>query len=40
MLKRAVESTRNGICITNPRLVDNPIIYVNPAFLIDERLCR
>jgi len=33
MLKRAVESARNGICITNPRLADNPIIYVNDAFL-------
>lgn len=33
LLKRAVESTRNGICITNPRLPDNPIIYVNQAFL-------
>ena len=33
MLKSAVESTRNGICITNPRLIDNPIIYVNQAFL-------
>ena len=33
MLKRAVESTRNGICITNPRLPDNPIIYANQAFL-------
>jgi two-component system, chemotaxis family, CheB/CheR fusion protein len=33
MLKRAVESARNGICITNPRLSDNPIIFVNEAFL-------
>lgn len=33
LLKRAVESVRNGICITNPRLPDNPIIYVNDAFL-------
>jgi PAS domain S-box-containing protein len=33
MLKRAVESTSNGICITDPRLPDNPIIYVNPAFM-------
>ncbi|MBU6455731.1 MAG: PAS domain-containing protein, partial [Cyanobacteria bacterium REEB67] len=33
MLQRAVESTRNGICITNPRLPDNPIIYANQAFL-------
>ena len=33
LLKRAVESARNGICITNPRSGDNPIIYVNDAFL-------
>ncbi|MBP6595174.1 MAG: PAS domain-containing protein [Candidatus Obscuribacter sp.] len=33
LLKRAVESARNGVCITNPRLPDNPIIYVNDAFL-------
>lgn len=33
LLKRAVEAARNGICITNPRLPDNPIIYVNQAFL-------
>ncbi|HNG74832.1 MAG TPA: PAS domain-containing protein, partial [Candidatus Obscuribacter sp.] len=33
LLKRAVESVKNGICITNPRLPDNPIIYVNDAFL-------
>lgn len=33
LLKRAVESVRNGICITNPRLPDNPIIYCNDAFL-------
>ncbi len=34
LLQRAVESARNGICITNPRLPDNPIIYVNDAFLV------
>ena len=33
LIKRAVESVRNGICITNQRLHDNPIIYVNDAFL-------
>ncbi len=33
LFKRAVESVRNGICITNPRLPDNPIVYVNEAFL-------
>lgn len=33
LFKRAVESARNGICITNPRLPDNPIVYVNEAFL-------
>ncbi len=33
LFKRAVESVRNGICITNPRLPDNPIVYVNDAFL-------
>ncbi|MBS1998178.1 MAG: PAS domain-containing protein [Cyanobacteria bacterium SZAS LIN-2] len=33
LLQRAVESARNGICITNPRQTDNPIIYVNDAFL-------
>lgn len=33
MLKRAVEAARNGICITNPRLPDNPITYVNDAFV-------
>lgn len=33
MFKRAVEATRNGICITNPRMADNPIIYVNDAFV-------
>lgn len=29
---RAVESARNGVVITDPRLEDNPIIYTNPAF--------
>jgi PAS domain S-box-containing protein len=33
LFKRAVEAVRNGICITNPRLPDNPIVYVNDAFL-------
>ncbi len=31
--KRAVEAARNGICITNPRMTDNPIVYVNDGFL-------
>ncbi len=31
--KRAVEAARNGICITDPRVADNPIVYVNDAFL-------
>jgi len=33
LFKRAVEAARNGICLTNPRLADNPIVYVNDAFL-------
>ncbi|HEY9732167.1 MAG TPA: ATP-binding protein [Drouetiella sp.] len=32
LLYRAVESTRNGIVITDPNRPDNPIIYCNPAF--------
>jgi diguanylate cyclase (GGDEF)-like protein/PAS domain S-box-containing protein len=32
LLQRAVESSINGIVITDPRQHDNPIIYVNPAF--------
>ena len=32
LLQRAVESSVNGIVITDPRQPDNPIIYVNPAF--------
>ncbi|GAB2497792.1 putative bifunctional diguanylate cyclase/phosphodiesterase [Arenimonas alkanexedens] len=32
LLQRAVESSINGIVITDPRQPDNPIIYVNPAF--------
>lgn len=32
LLYRAVESTRNGIVITDPNRHDNPIIYCNPAF--------
>lgn len=32
LLYRAVESTRNGIVITDPNRTDNPIIYCNPAF--------
>ncbi|HEX4853641.1 MAG TPA: EAL domain-containing protein [Arenimonas sp.] len=32
LLERAVESSINGIVITDPRQPDNPIVYVNPAF--------
>src|SRR3712207_39277 len=32
LLDRAVTASSNGIVITDPRLPDNPIIYVNPAF--------
>ena len=32
LMFQAVESARNGIVITDPRLEDNPIIYTNPAF--------
>jgi len=32
VLKRAIESARNGIVITDPRLPDNPIVYSNQAF--------
>jgi PAS domain S-box-containing protein len=32
LLDRAVTASSNGIIITDPRLPDNPIIYVNPAF--------
>ena len=32
LMFRAVESARNGVVITDPRLEDNPIIYTNPAF--------
>ncbi|MDR3612315.1 MAG: ATP-binding protein [Candidatus Obscuribacterales bacterium] len=32
ILERAVQSARNGIVITDPKLPDNPIVYANPAF--------
>jgi PAS domain S-box-containing protein len=32
LLDRAVAASSNGILITDPKLPDNPIIYVNPAF--------
>lgn len=32
VLGRAIEATRNGIVVTDPRLPDNPIVYINPAF--------
>ena len=34
VLERAIMSARNGIVITDPRLEDNPIVYVNPSFLL------
>ena len=32
LLDRAVAASSNGIVITDPKLPDDPIIYVNPAF--------
>jgi PAS domain S-box-containing protein len=32
LLDRAVAASSNGIIITDPKLEDNPIVYVNPAF--------
>ncbi len=32
LLDRAVAASSNGIVITDPKAVDNPIVYVNPAF--------
>jgi PAS domain S-box-containing protein len=32
LLDRAVAASSNGIVITDPKLPDNPIVYVNPAF--------
>lgn len=32
LLDRAVAASANGIVITDPRLPDNPIVYINPAF--------
>ena len=32
LLDRAVTASSNGIVITDPKLPDNPIVYVNPAF--------
>ncbi len=49
LLDRAVAASSNGIVITDPKLPDNPIVYVNPAFeritgyTVDEALgqnCR
>ncbi|MBA2511760.1 MAG: hypothetical protein H0V28_09815, partial [Rubrobacteraceae bacterium] len=31
LLDRAVTASSNGIVITDPKLPDNPIVYVNPA---------
>lgn len=33
ILERAISSARNGIVITDPNHLDNPITYVNPCFL-------
>jgi PAS domain S-box-containing protein len=32
LLGRAVAASSNGIIITDPKVPDNPIVYVNPAF--------
>ena len=46
LLDRAVEASSNGIVITDPKLPDNPVVYVNPAFekisgyAVDEVLGR
>src|SRR5215207_1577488 len=32
LLDRAVAASSNGIVITDPRMPDDPIVYVNPAF--------
>ncbi|MGK7903601.1 MAG: response regulator [Hormoscilla sp.] len=32
LLERAIESSANGIIVTDPTRPDNPIIYVNPGF--------
>jgi PAS domain S-box-containing protein len=32
LLDRAVAASSNGILITDPKLPDNPVVYVNPAF--------
>ena len=32
LLGRAVAASSNGIIITDPKVLDNPIVYVNPAF--------
>src|SRR5215207_5752400 len=32
LLDRAVAASSNGIIITDPKLPDNPIVYINPAF--------
>lgn len=38
--ERALESTANGILISDLRLRDNPIVYVNPAFERITGYCR
>ena len=32
LLDRAVAASSNGIVITDPKVPDDPIVYVNPAF--------
>lgn len=32
LVDRAVRSSTNGVVITDARLPDNPIVYVNPGF--------
>jgi PAS domain S-box-containing protein len=32
LMFQAVEAARNGVVITDPNRIDNPIIYTNPAF--------
>ncbi|MEG3899815.1 MULTISPECIES: EAL domain-containing protein [unclassified Microcoleus] len=40
MMERAIESSSNGIVITDATLADNPIIYVNPSFERITGYCR
>ncbi|MEG4344956.1 EAL domain-containing protein [Microcoleus sp. A003_D6] len=40
IMERAIESSSNGIVITDATLADNPIIYVNPSFERITGYCR